>query len=60
MLASPLGLAQQGPRVDFTIIGQVQGNVPRAAKQWMLGKLTQQTLCGLPLLRGGKRAACFA
>ena len=41
MLASPLGLAQQGPRVDFTIVGQVQGNVPRAAKQWMLSELAQ-------------------
>ena len=41
-LAPALGLAQQQARVDFTVVGQVQGDMPGAAEQGVLRQLAVQ------------------
>ncbi|MNJ63393.1 hypothetical protein D3C77_592910 [compost metagenome] len=58
-LAAALGFAQQRSRVDLAIVGQIQRNMPRSAKQRMLGQLAVQAAGGEALLGGRKRPACF-
>ncbi|MNG98086.1 hypothetical protein D3C79_572150 [compost metagenome] len=59
-LAAALGFAQQQVRVDFAVVGQVQGNVPGAAEQRVLRQLAVQAKGGLALLGRGKGAAGIA
>lgn len=59
-LAAALGFAQQQARVDFAVVGQVQGNVPGAAEQRVLCQLAVQANGGLALLGRGEGAAGIA
>ncbi|MNW03693.1 hypothetical protein D3C71_1996650 [compost metagenome] len=59
-LAATLGFAHQQARVDFTVVGQVQGNVAGAAEQGVLRQLAVQAEGGLALLGRGKGAAGIA
>lgn len=60
VLAAPVRLAQQQARVDLAVIGQVQGDMPGAAEQWMLRQLAIKAFGGLALLGGCESAAGIA